>query len=102
MLRPPGYRDDERVDVGEIHLFAGDEYVMPVRHAESPDLAKVSRRMVDEFEPVVTGLENDIDEIEDDLFGADPDVSRAFYILLGAEPSAASSSASSPATPSGT
>jgi magnesium transporter len=36
---------------------------------------------VDEYEPVVAGLENDIDEIEDDLFGADPDVSRRIYEL---------------------
>jgi len=74
-----------------------------VRHAESPDLAKVRRRMesmpeflalgpdavlygildqvVDEYEPVAAGLENDIDEIEDDLFGADPEVSRRIYEL---------------------
>jgi magnesium transporter len=104
VLRPARYRDDEeKVDFGEIHIFAGDEYVVTVRHAESPDLAKVRRRMesmpeflalgpdavlygildqvVDEYEPVVAGLENDIDEIEDDLFGADPDVSRRIYEL---------------------
>lgn len=104
VLRPARYRDDvEKVDFGEIHVFAGDDYVVTVRHAESPDLAKVRRRMesmpeflalgpdavlygildqvVDEYEPVVAGLENDIDEIEDDLFGADPDVSRRIYEL---------------------
>ncbi|MDQ0663299.1 magnesium transporter [Arthrobacter ulcerisalmonis] len=104
VLRPARYRDDEeKVDFGEIHVFAGDEYVVTVRHAESPDLAKVRRRMesmpeflalgpdavlygildqvVDEYEPVAAGLENDIDEIEDDLFGADPDVSRRIYEL---------------------
>ena len=104
VLRPARYRDDvEKVDFGEIHIFAGDEYVVTVRHAESPDLAKVRRRMesmpeflalgpeavlygildqvVDEYEPVAAGLENDIDEIEDDLFGADPEVSRRIYEL---------------------
>ncbi|MCU1567707.1 MAG: transporter [Pseudarthrobacter sp.] len=104
VLRPARYLDDvEKVDFGEIHVFVGQDYVVTVRHAESPDLAKVRRRMegmpeflalgpdavlygildqvVDEYEPVAAGLENDIDEIEDDLFGADPDVSRRIYEL---------------------
>ena len=38
-------------------------------------------QVVDEYEPVAAGLENDIDEIEDDLFAADPDVSRRIYEL---------------------
>ena len=104
VLRPARYLDDvEKVDFGEIHVFVGTDYVITVRHAESPDLARVRRRMegmpeflalgpdavlygildqvVDEYEPVAAGLENDIDEIEDDLFGADPDVSRRIYEL---------------------
>jgi magnesium transporter len=104
VLRPARYLDNvEKVDFGEIHVFVGQDYVVTVRHAESPDLAKVRRRMeampeflalgpdavlygildqvVDEYEPVAAGLENDIDEIEDDLFGADPDVSRRIYEL---------------------
>lgn len=104
VLRPARYLDDvEKVDFGEIHVFVGQDYVVTVRHAESPDLARVRRRMeampeflalgpdailygildqvVDEYEPVAAGLENDIDEIEDDLFGADPEVSRRIYDL---------------------
>ncbi len=104
VLRPARYLDDEeRVDFGEIHVFVGADYVITVRRAESPDLARVRRRMeampeflalgpdavlyaildqvVDEYEPVAAGLENDVDEIEDDLFGADPDVSRRIYEL---------------------
>ncbi|MCU1434991.1 MAG: transporter [Pseudarthrobacter sp.] len=104
VLRPARYLDDvEKVDFGEIHVFVGADYVLTVRHAESPDLARVRRRMeampeflalgpgavlygildqvVDEYEPVAAGLENDVDEIEDDLFGADPDVSRRIYEL---------------------
>jgi magnesium transporter len=104
VLRPARYLDDvEKVDFGEIHVFVGADYVVTVRHAESPDLARVRRRMekmpeflaqgpdavlygildqvVDEYEPVAAGLENDVDEIEDDLFGADPDVSRRIYEL---------------------
>jgi magnesium transporter len=75
-----------------------------VRHAESPDLACVRQRLeaspallklgpeavlyaavdqvVDEYGPVVAGLENDIDEIEDQVFDGDPAVSRRIYELL--------------------
>jgi magnesium transporter len=38
-------------------------------------------QMVDEYSPVVLGLETDIDEIEDQLFGDDPTVSRRIYEL---------------------
>lgn len=104
VLRPARYLDDvEKVDFGEIHVFVGVDYVVTVRHAESPDLARVRRRMeampeflglgpdavlygildqvVDEYEPVAAGLENDVDEIEDDLFDGDPEVSRRIYEL---------------------
>jgi magnesium transporter len=104
VLRPARYLDDlEKVEFGEIHVFAGADFVVTVRRAESPDLAKVRRRMesqpeflalgpaavlyaildqvVDEYEPVAAGLENDVDEIEDDLFAADPGVSRRIYEL---------------------
>jgi magnesium transporter len=104
VLRPARYLDDvERVEFGEIHVFIGPDFVVTVRHAESPDLARVRRRMesqpeflalgpdavlyaivdqvVDEYEPVAAGLENDVDEIEDDLFAADPGVSRRIYEL---------------------
>ena len=38
-------------------------------------------QVVDEYLPVVAGLENDIDEIEDQLFTGDPAVSRRIYEL---------------------
>ncbi|MCG2623638.1 magnesium and cobalt transport protein CorA [Arthrobacter sp. I2-34] len=105
VLRPARYLDDvEKVEFGEIHIFAGPDFVVTVRRAESPDLTRVRRRMesqpeflalgphavlyaildqvVDEYEPVAAGLENDVDEIEDGLFGGDPDVSRRIYDLL--------------------
>jgi magnesium transporter len=103
-LRPARYLDDvEKVEFGEIHVFAGPDFVVTVRHAESPNLARVRGRMesqpeflalgphavlyaildqvVDEYEPVAAGLENDVDEIEDELFAADPGVSRRIYEL---------------------
>jgi len=104
VLRPARYLDDvERVELGELHLFVGPNFVVTVRHAESPDLARVRKRLeqdesllalgphavlyaildqvVDEYAPVAVGLENDIDEIEDELFGGDAEVSRRIYEL---------------------
>lgn len=105
VLRPARYIDsEERVEFGELHVFTGPDFVVTVRHAEAPDLAKVRRRMeatpellrlgpeavlyaildevVDEYAPVVAGLENDIDEIEDELFAGNPSVSRRIYDLF--------------------
>jgi len=104
VLRPARYLDvEERVEFGELHVFIGADFVVTVRHAESPDLAKVRTRLeanpgllcqgpeavlyaildqvVDEYGPVMAGLENDIDEIEDQLFSNDPKVSRRIYEL---------------------
>jgi magnesium transporter len=74
-----------------------------VRHAESPNLALVRHRMekepellrrgpeailyaildrvVDDYGPVVAGLENDIDEIETAVFGGNAGVTRRTYEL---------------------
>lgn len=104
VLRPARYLDDEeRVEFGEVHVFTGEGFVVTVRHAEAPDLGRVRDRLertpellrlgpeavlyaildqvVDEYAPVVAGLENDIDEIEDQLFKGDPAVSRRIYEL---------------------
>lgn len=104
VLRPARYLDDEeKVEFGELHVFLGADYVVTIRHAESPDLARVRERLeanpellcrgpeavlyaildqvVDEYAPIVAGLENDVDEIEDQLFSNDPSVSRRIYEL---------------------
>ena len=104
VLRPARYIDpDERVEFGELHVFVGANFVVTVRHAESPNLAKVRGRLestpdllargphavlyalldevVDQYLPVCVGLENDIDEIEDQLFEGDPAVTRRIYAL---------------------
>jgi len=108
VLRPARYLDAaEEVEFGELHVFVGPDFVVTIRHAEAPNLGKVRRRLeaapellamgpeavlyavldevVDEYGPVIAGLENDIDEIEDQLFGnADADVesvSRRIYDL---------------------
>lgn len=104
VLRPARYLDsEEAVEFGEVHVFVGPGFIVTVRHAESPDLAKVRSRLeddpellargpmavlygivdevVDEYGPVVAGLENDIDEIEDQLFANDPAVARRIFSL---------------------
>ena len=91
VLRPARYVDaSETVEFGELHVFVGPDFIVTIRHAESPDLSRVRRRMeqepellalgpeavlyaildevVDEYTPVIEGVENDIDEIEDALF----------------------------------
>ncbi len=105
-LRPARYLDDdERVEFGELHVFAGDDFVVTIRHSEVPDLSLVRARLerspellargpaavlyavldqvVDDYLPVMAGLEDDIDEIEDQLFGDDDDeaVARRIYDL---------------------
>ena len=104
VLRAARYVDEiEEVDFGEIHLFVGPDFVLTVRHSQSPDLAAVRRRLegdpallrlgpeavlyavldavVDGYAPVVAGLQNDIDEIETEVFSGDPSVSRRIYEL---------------------
>ena len=104
VLRPAWYVDaDEDVQVGEIHLFLGADFVVTVRHAETPDLSSVRTRLehdpallslgpravlyavldrvVDDYRPVVSGLRNDIDQIETEVFGGDPSVSQRIYHL---------------------
>ena len=104
VLRPARYLDDvEAVEFGELHVFIGRDFAITVRRAESPDLGKVRHRLeatpdllekgpeavlyavldevVDEYSPVLVGLENDIDEIEEQLFDGDPMVTRRIYDL---------------------
>ncbi len=104
VLRAAHYDDAaEEVQFGEVHVFVGPDFVLTVRHSESPDLSAVRRRLesnpdllalgpeailyaildrvVDGYLPVVAGLGNDIDEIETEVFGSDPGVSRRIYEL---------------------
>ncbi len=104
VLKAARYLDaTEEVEFGELHLFLGADFVITVRHSESPDLARVRRRLesdpellargseavlyavldtvVDGYAPVVSGLANDIDEIEVQVFSGDPGASRRIYEL---------------------
>ncbi|GAA4903079.1 magnesium/cobalt transporter CorA [Tessaracoccus lubricantis] len=104
VLRAARYVDrTETVDFGEVHAIAGDRFVITVRHSETPDLTNVRRdleslpdtlaigpsvvleqlldQIVDDYQPVVLGIENDIDEIETQVFSGSARVSRRIYQL---------------------
>ncbi|PRY51134.1 magnesium transporter [Geodermatophilus tzadiensis] len=104
VLKAARYLDAvEQVEFGELHLFLGRQFAITVRHSESPDLARVRRRLesepallakgseavlyaildavVDGYTPVVLGLANDIEQIETEVFRGDPGVSRRIYEL---------------------
>jgi magnesium transporter len=104
VLRPARYVDPvEVVEIGELHLFIGPDFVITIRHAQKPDLAQVRHRLedepdlldngpyavlyavldkvVDDYAPVLDGLQDDIDEIEVQVFGGDPGVSKRIYQL---------------------
>jgi magnesium transporter len=104
VLRSARYNDArEEVDFGEIHMFAGSGYVITVRHGEAcelgparhrlegrPDLLRlgpaaavwaVLDQVVDEYAPVLAGLENDVEEVEEDIFSRENDATQRIYFL---------------------
>lgn len=104
VLCPARYVDPvEVVQVEELHLFVGPDFVITVRHAREPDLAEVRARceadpdllrhgphavlyavldqVVDDYGPVLAGLQTDVDQIEVQVFDGDPSVSRRIYQL---------------------
>lgn len=105
VLRPARYDDAaEAVRFDELHVLLREDLVVTVRHGGAPDVAAVRERLeahpewlaggaarvlgallaqvVEDYAPVVAGLEQDIDEIEEQLFGGDEHVSRRSYELL--------------------
>jgi len=95
--------ETEEIEFAELHIFVGPNFVLTSRHGESPDLSGVRFRLeadpallslgpeavlyaildriVDDYDPVLLGLENDIDEIEMQVFSGMPDVSQRIYLL---------------------
>lgn len=104
VLRTARYDDErEEVDFGEIHLFVGSGYVIAVRRGQASELAEARRRLeerpellasgpsaaiwaivdkvVDDYAPVVEGIDNDIEEVEEDIFGHRADATQRIYFL---------------------
>jgi magnesium transporter len=90
VLKTARYHDDsETVEIGEILVFVGDGFIVTVRHGptkldevrkkteERSDLLArgpgavlhaIIDRVVDDYEPVLAGIEDDIEEVEADVF----------------------------------
>jgi magnesium transporter len=91
VLKTARYVDPEEViQLGEVLVFLGDDFVITVRHGEASSLHGVREaleadpahlrrgpgavlhaivdRVVDDYQPAIQGLETDIDEVEDELF----------------------------------
>jgi magnesium transporter len=91
VLKTARYHDDtETVEIGEILLFVGDGFIVSVRHGTASALDEVRKqseersdllsrgpgavlhaivdRVVDDYEPVLAGIEDDIEEVEEQVF----------------------------------
>jgi magnesium transporter len=94
VVKSARYDDDrEAVDFAELQLFVGRRYLVTVRHGDTCDLAAVRHgleqepdrlargpvaavhgildQVVDDYVPVIDGLDNDIAEIESEVFSDD-------------------------------
>jgi magnesium transporter len=104
VLRPARYDDArEEVEFGEIHLFLGPRYVIAVRHGAASELAPARQRLeqrpdlmregpaaavwaildkvVDDYLPVVEGIDNDIEEVEAEIFTRQGEPTQRIYFL---------------------
>ncbi|MEO7196914.1 MAG: magnesium/cobalt transporter CorA [Solirubrobacterales bacterium] len=104
VLKTARYDDDEEeVEFGEINIFLGADYVIAVRHGAASALADARKRLeerpdlivvgpaaaawaildkvVDDYEPVAAGIENDISEVEDEVFARSGDPTQRIYFL---------------------
>jgi magnesium transporter len=105
VLRTAHYHEQEElVHFGEIHVFIGPGYVVTVRHGPGSELASARKRLedrpdllkmgassalwaildkvVDDYMPVVDGIEDDIEEVEDQVFDDDvPAPTQRIYSL---------------------
>lgn len=104
VLRSARYDDaKEEVEFGEIHIFLGSGYAIVVRHGEASGLRGARRRLeerpellregpgavawavvdkvVDDYAPVVDGIENDIGEVEEDIFAGQGESTQRIYFL---------------------
>jgi magnesium transporter len=104
VLRTARYDDDrEQVEFGEIHIFAGPGYAITVRHGSASELSTARQRLearpellaegpvaavwavldkvVDDYEPVVDGLGEDIEDVEVRVFEGRGDQTERIYLL---------------------
>jgi magnesium transporter len=94
VLKTARYVDPtEVIELGEVLVFLGDDFLITVRHGEASSLGEVRNtldahperlkhgpssalhaimdRVVDDYQPAIEGLDKDIDEVEEQLFSGD-------------------------------
>ena len=104
VLHTARYLDEQEVvEFGEVHVFTGPSYVIVIRHGAASELSQARQRLedsqallgegpvaavwaildkiVDDYEPVIAGLENDVEEVEVAVFGDAGDQTRRIYFL---------------------
>jgi magnesium transporter len=94
---------ERRLEIGELDLFLGAGFVIAVRHGEAAELGPVRERLeqrrellksgpatvvwgildalVDDYGPVVEGLERDIEDVERMIFAEREDATERIYFL---------------------
>ncbi|HEY8000503.1 MAG: magnesium/cobalt transporter CorA [Vicinamibacteria bacterium] len=104
VLRPARYDDaKEEVEFGEIMLFLAPTYVIAIRHGAASELKGVRKhleahpellehgpaaavwaivdKVVDDYQPVVDGIDTDITEVETEIFADRSDSTQRIYFL---------------------
>ena len=94
----------EEVHFGQIHAFLGPRYVITVRHGEAADLQPARSNLeqehadlldsgpaavvwaildqaIDDYEPVVAGIDDDIEEVEQAVFEGGAEQTQRIYFL---------------------
>jgi magnesium transporter len=94
VLKTARYVDPtEVIELGEVLVFLGEDFMITVRHGEASSLTGVREaldkeperlkhgpsvalhaildRIVDDYQPAIDGLEQDIDEVEEQLFSGE-------------------------------
>ncbi len=104
VLHTARYIDEsEEVEFGEVHVFTGPGYVVVVRHGAASELHSARERLeansellrlgptaavwavmdkvVDDYQPVIEGIESDVEEVEAAVFEEGGDQTRRVYQL---------------------
>jgi magnesium transporter len=105
VVKTAWYEDsEEEVHFGEIHVFLGPGYVITIRHGEAADLQParshlekehpnlfdagpaaivwaILDQVVDDYEPVIGGIDNDIEEVEQAVFEGGAESTQRIYFL---------------------
>jgi magnesium transporter len=90
VLKPARYLElDRAIELGEVLIFVGDGFIITVRHGEAelhavrlsieerPELLRcgpgaalhaIVDRIVDDYRPVIAGIDRDIEEVEREVF----------------------------------